>query len=180
MKNAELTGPLFESRTFPSALTRLELPGNKLRGPFCFSLLPECLEFLDISYNQFSGEVGHFPPALTSLKIHSNQFTGPINLGRLPCDVTEAYFQDNQFSFVSISRDPLVARPPVDKALLLGASGADGLVNQSSERGTGGILVLEAEQLPIRLRALNISGNPLLHGKVLLTGDTKRLTGFWS
>ncbi|XP_076902926.1 uncharacterized protein LOC143557840 [Bidens hawaiensis] len=94
-----LTGsvPVFVSKT----LTRLDLKHNELSGPIGPDSLPSSLQYLSLSWNQFTGPVDRLLPRLNKLNyldLSLNQFTGPIPGCVFGFPITNLQLERNQFT----------------------------------------------------------------------------------
>ncbi|KAI3829616.1 hypothetical protein L1987_03743 [Smallanthus sonchifolius] len=104
--------PPFVSET----LTRLDLKHNDLSGTIEPGSLPSSLQYLSLSWNQFSGPVDRLLPSLNRLNyldLSLNQFTGPIPGCIFSFPITNLQLERNQFS-CPVSPENSVTIPTVD------------------------------------------------------------------
>ncbi|KAD3338217.1 hypothetical protein E3N88_33738 [Mikania micrantha] len=98
------------------ALTRLDLKHNQLSGPIGPDSLPPSLQYLSLSWNQFSGQVDRLLPRLNQLNyldLSLNQFTGPLPGCVFGFPITNLQLERNQFSG-PVQPESSVTIPTVD------------------------------------------------------------------
>ncbi|XP_071714029.1 uncharacterized protein [Rutidosis leptorrhynchoides] len=89
--------PVFSSQT----LTRLDVKHNNLSGSISPGSLPSSLQYLSLSWNQFTGPVDYLLPQLNQLNyldLSLNRFTGPIPSCIFTFPITNLQLERNLFS----------------------------------------------------------------------------------